>query len=1382
MPKAARIDDSIAHSHALEGLVAGLVVGALVGAFVIGTGGTGALLIAAAAGASTGAGIGQMLGHAFMDNSGVIIKGAKKVKIGRRWAARAVDDKVGCHPKQLIAQGSRTVIIEDFPASRIGDKTVCDGTISSGSANVEIGKEPGTYAKIGSEIPLELHFAVEVLGLIGAYGGKIGSKSKLTKGKSTQGKSTKGKSTKGKSTKGKSTKGKSTKDKLRNKPSKGTPGPRKKKQPTPKKAGKTSGAPEKKQTCTAEPVDVATGAVVDSATDLTLPGLIPVTWERHYGSTSECIGGPFGDGGWAHDLDQWIQEEDDVLTLRAEEGRDIYFAHIQSGTHTFHRAERLTLSAEGNGRYTVYDHVSRLTRVFEPLEPGDRAVLRAIVDEHSNQVILYYDAARLERIVDTAGREIVVHSDSLGRIVRVEVQALGAVVQWVNYSYHLSGELACAVDALGHTERYEYDDLHYLIQKTLKNGTNFYYEYDEETGRCVSTWGDGGLYDKDLEYDEVERTTVAYGEVDSRVYEWNEDGIVLREETLDGDVLRVVELDEDGLVVAEGVTEDALTLYAYDDRGNRTRMTDPAGNITEWAYQDDLPQFRSGPDGLRTQFYHDERGSLVSVRYPSEVTADLSYDAHGRLTEIRDGGVPVFQATYDAEHNLETERDGRGATTRYEHDALGRPVARTDTLGRVTRVEYDILDRVRRHITPDGAMSEFEHDALGNATQAKDALGHTTLLEYEGTGVLSRLVQPDGEAWTIRHDLEERLTEIRNPHQESYNFEYDDAGRLERETTFDGRTLRYRYTDAGFLESIDYPDGTFRVFEHDELGNVTKEIAQDGRIEVIRDNLGRIERAEFTERSGKVVTEMVRDHLGRVVVEKQNGRAIVYTYDAHGRRTSRSLPDGSATRYGYDPLGALVEVDHNGRKFALDRDALGRESARRAVDGSVEIRNTYDAMDRLVGRGVVGGAAHAALSQRSWQYDALGRVREIGDSRWGTTVYHYDQIDQLVEARRGARREVFQYDITGSLRNILSGLSEGGQARTWETEPGNLLKSTDSSRYEYDARGRRVKRVARVDGEDGARAGEVTEYIWDDRDRLREVKKPGGERVLFTYDVFGRRVQKQMLPGETQTVRRVVEFLWDGDELAADIDSRRGTRVFVHEPGTFVPMLHAELGEVFAVVNDHLGMPKELVDEDGRVAWSAAHSAWGRVVEEYRDPAARRKIGVESPFRLLGQYADEETGLCYTRFRYFDAEVGRWCSPDPLGLVGGLNLTGFDGTPTNVVDPLGLCVKNNKGGRLGNDATRAHVSKVADELEKRGWKITGGGGRMKEEYLPGPGGGRKGSNWVDITATKNGKTLRINTVDTRLDGKTPTTREANAALSIRKKTPGDHLVLIPKPK
>ena len=174
---------------------------------------------------------------------------------------------------------------------------------------------------------------------------------------------------------------------------------------------------------------------------------------------------------------------------------------------------------------------------------------------------------------------------------------------------------------------------------------------------------------------------------------------------------------------------------------------------------------------------------------------------------------------------------------------------------------------------------------------------------------------------------------------------------------------------------------------------------------------------------------------------------------------------------------------------------------------------------------------------------------------------------------------------------------------------------------------------------------------------------------------------------------RVVEFLWDGDVLAGELDPEQGPRFFVHEPGTFLPMLQQEHGEVFTYVNDHLGMPKELVDEDGRVAWSAAHSAWGRVVETWRDPQAKR--AVETPFRLLGQYLDEDTGLCYTRFRYFDPEMGRWLSPDPLGIAGGRNLFAFDGAPTVEVDPWGLCAEGSESPGL-SDVPRAGSALKAD--------------------------------------------------------------------------------------
>ena len=110
-----------------------------------------------------------------------------------------------------------------------------------------------------------------------------------------------------------------------------------------------------------------------------------------------------------------------------------------------------------------------------------------------------------------------------------------------------------------------------------------------------------------------------------------------------------------------------------------------------------------------------------------------------------------------------------------------------------------------------------------------------------------------------------------------------------------------------------------------------------------------------------------------------------------------------------------------------------------------------------------------------------------------------------------------------------------------------------------------------------------------------------------------------------------------------------------------------------------------------------------------------------------------------------------------------------------------VATSTNAGGRLGNAATRAQVAEIVTELRRRGWQITRGGGEFKEEYLPSMSGTQTGSNWVDITAIKDGKILRINTVDTLADGVTPTRREAAAAASIRAKaSPGDHLLLVPK--
>jgi len=310
---------------------------------------------------------------------------------------------------------------------------------------------------------------------------------------------------------------------------------------------------------------------------------------------------------------------------------------------------------------------------------------------------------------------------------------------------------------------------------------------------------------------------------------------------------------------------------------------------------------------------------------------------------------------------------------------------------------------------------------------------------------------------------------------------------------------------------------------------------------------------------------------------------------------------------------------------------------------------------------------------------------------------------------------------------VLSGLESPERSKPWNLQKGNVLVRKDDTVYENDACKRRTLKRD-VDGG-------VTRYQWDCRDRLRSVVLPDGRLVEFTYDAFARRVRKTVtdapkLPlaealrealkhGAAEQKVTTTRFLWDGDVLCAEL-GEAGPRVHVHEPGSFVPLLQAEGGAVYSVVTDHLGMPKELLDASGKVAWAAAHSAWGRVVEVQRDEGAAQ---VESPFRLLGQYHDEETGLSYTRFRYFDAEAGRWCSPDPLGMLGGANQQGLDGAPNVVVDPLGLACPNkfpdDPNALTQQLGIEPRVSRTQDDTLRLRWQVSS---RLRIRYESHPHG------------------------------------------------------------
>jgi RHS repeat-associated protein len=75
----------------------------------------------------------------------------------------------------------------------------------------------------------------------------------------------------------------------------------------------------------------------------------------------------------------------------------------------------------------------------------------------------------------------------------------------------------------------------------------------------------------------------------------------------------------------------------------------------------------------------------------------------------------------------------------------------------------------------------------------------------------------------------------------------------------------------------------------------------------------------------------------------------------------------------------------------------------------------------------------------------------------------------------------------------------------------------------------------------------------------------------------------------------------------------------------------------------------------------------------------RRLAGEKTfcPYLYQGQSVDEETGLAYNRFRYYDGEQGNYISQDPIGLAGGNpTLYGYVKDSNHWVDPGGLAVTN----------------------------------------------------------------------------------------------------------
>lgn len=122
-------------------------------------------------------------------------------------------------------------------------------------------------------------------------------------------------------------------------------------------------------------------------------------------------------------------------------------------------------------------------------------------------------------------------------------------------------------------------------------------------------------------------------------------------------------------------------------------------------------------------------------------------------------------------------------------------------------------------------------------------------------------------------------------------------------------------------------------------------------------------------------------------------------------------------------------------------------------------------------------------------------------------------------------------------------------------------------------------------------------------------------------------------------------------------------------------------------------MSRLATNEDQTPVWKWESDAFG-VGEAEEDPD-RDGLLTTVNLRFPGQYFDEESGLNYNYFRYYQAETGRYTQSDPIGLNGGWNTFAYvGGNPMSLVDILGLCGDEQKGLSAKGEALLKSVEEL----------------------------------------------------------------------------------------
>jgi RHS repeat-associated protein len=979
-----------------------------------------------------------------------------------------------------------------------------------------------------------------------------------------------------------------------------------------------------------DPVDVVTGNLIDQETDFRLPSAaVAFAWSRAYDSSRRKADRGVGRG-FRHGLDHELRFDLDGMRYVSPTWNEVAFPALNRDGDSALRQTLLLVR--------LTEHRYRLE------EPGGRSYEFGFVSlsapaqllyvrERERAIELRYDRARLTGV--GLGEPGTLRIDWDGtRIARVTLLAAAAIateggkhMQLARYAYDSRGRLTEVENAYKHRLQYRYDDAERITQKIGRRGYAFRFRYDDQ-GRCVESRGEDGSEAVQLEYRPLERTT-----------------IVTRH---DGGRWRYL-YDTTGVVTHVIDPFDGIQAFALDDEGKVVREIDPLGNVSEIEYDArGVAVAKIDPLGNRLPLPEDIEAAVPLAHREGQNPLEWEY---GQLFEpparLPSRTSSLVRVPADARASVRVFDPEWGGKTRMIRDLQGLPLREEREDGAARRWAFDENANVRWKIDFDGHKREFEYTSDNHFSREIDALGRVTRYEHSPSEQVIAVTDPGGTRTEYVRDEKDRVTEVRRHGRVRERYEYDLAGNLVTKRNTSGEPIVELTVGPGNRRlARTLSSGESQRFEYDERGRLIQAESAAGS-------------CEFAYASSGRRTRDLRDGVG---VEHGRTYVIDRTTTVFGRFSIRLRRLDANTWLLIDPLGR----SHALRQ--LEPGVLQRE----LHNGWSEL-SQYDLRGRCLFKRLYRHDDRDRLWQRSFQYSGEGDLVGRNDSRRGSTRYLCDASHRLQQVEHpDGKIDEYVYDAADNLLRM-PGLREGfvsakteGAERYYEAagsggvalQSGNRLYRANGESFVYDARDHVVARE---------RTHATTRFVRDSLDRLISIEGPGLSWQA-KYDPLGRRTEKT-------SNGRTTRYYWDTDRLAAEILPDGRVRIYVYVDAlAMVPMLCVEYdsceadpaeGRCYYFVSNHLGSIEAVLDDEGDSVWSARLEPYG---------SAHVELGQQfhQPLRFPGHFYDDETGLHYNRFRYYDPTLGRYLESDPKGLEGGLNLYAYTRNPLRQVDLRGL--------------------------------------------------------------------------------------------------------------